>query len=66
MIEKLPEKFVNNLNDEFSRVGKRLKAIEAVVDAARKVHRKVSSMYRTQVCVKELKVCVAALEELEK
>ncbi len=40
-------------------------AQEAVVDAARKVHKKLSS-YRNPVCVMELKKVVEYLEELEK
>lgn len=43
-----------------------LAAQRAVILAAKKVHKKVTSQYRTQRCVLELKDAVKALEALEK
>ena len=52
-------------DDNLKKLVAVMEARDVLIAAARKVHKKVTSKYRTQRCVLELKDAVEALEAVE-
>lgn len=57
---------VRELKASLAHLAKVMEARDTVIAAARKVHKRVTSQYRTQRCVLELKEALVALEVLER